>query len=77
MKLWKKRSSSKCPRCEAPVEYAANVWRCPQPDAKAVWEQSIDVLREWLTKQKMHPAINRIICERQLACHLNHPSQAH
>jgi hypothetical protein len=76
MKLWKQRSSSKCPRCEAPVEDAAHVWRCPQPEAKAVWEQSIDGLREWMTKQKTHPAIKRIICERLLAWHSGIPSQA-
>jgi hypothetical protein len=75
MKLWKQRSSSKCPRCEAPVEDAAHVWRYPQREAKAVWEQSIDSLRGWLIKQKTHPAIRRIICERLLAWHSGNPSQ--
>jgi hypothetical protein len=76
MKFWKQRSSSKCPRCEAPVEDAAHVWRCPQREAKAVWEQPIDGLREWMLKQKMHPAIRRIICERLLPWHSGNPSQA-
>jgi hypothetical protein len=57
MKVWKQRSSSKCPRCEAPVEDAAHIWRYPQREANAVWEQSIDGLREWMIKQKTHLAI--------------------
>jgi hypothetical protein len=73
MKLWKKRSSLKYPLCEAPVEDAAHVWRCLQPEAKAVWEQSIDGLREWMTKQKTHPTIKRIICETPTSVALGHP----
>jgi hypothetical protein len=76
MKLWKQRSSSKRPRCEAPVEDAAHVWRYPQREAsKAVWEQSIDGLRKWVIKQKTHPVIRRIICERLFAWHSGNSSQ--
>jgi hypothetical protein len=71
MKLWKQRSL-----CEAPEGEAAHVWLCPQREAKVVWGQSIDDLREWMIIQQTHPAIRPLICERLLAWHSGDPSQA-
>ena len=67
MKRWKQQLSSKCPRCDEPVEDELHVWRCQGEGAADIWLESIRKLRSWMMKSKTLPNLTAIICDRLTA----------
>jgi hypothetical protein len=49
------------------VEDATHVWKCQDPRALAVWEQSIANLKVWLQEQRTQPGIITVLCAKLLA----------
>jgi hypothetical protein len=60
-KFWK---HSKCPRCDAEVEDADHIVKCPTPEATNIWEGGITGLRIKLRDIKTKSCIEEILRER-------------
>ena len=48
MKIWRKRLTSSCPRCNAPVEDTNHILLCQSDGAMMEWDTATDTLEEWL-----------------------------
>ena len=56
--------NSECPRCKAPEETTAHIWKCPHPEATALWEKSLKKFMLWMLTQQTPLALAKIICDR-------------
>lgn len=73
MHRWGFHPNTQCPRCDAPVEDAYHVLRCPQLAAIQTWEASLQKLSNWMLEVKTDPEL-----KDALIAHLRHwkqPSQ--
>ena len=50
-------SHDKCPICGAPDEDNKHVMMCRAVSSRQTWTESLKALREWMDKEKTHPAI--------------------
>jgi hypothetical protein len=68
---WKEWPNSNCPRCKAPEESTAHVWKYPDPGANSLWEKSLRQLKNWMLTQRTPILLAQIICERLSAWRSN------
>jgi predicted RNA-binding Zn-ribbon protein involved in translation (DUF1610 family) len=61
MKRRKERQTDECPRC-GESEDVEHIWRC-QYDTQEIWSKSMTNLKEWLLRNKTHPALSRLILD--------------
>ena len=60
---------SKCPRCNADNENVEHVLTCPDPMAKATWDNEIRKLKDWLVENDSHPVMADTIINNLKAWH--------
>ena len=60
MKIWGKRLTSSCHRCDAPVDDTDHVLLCQAEGAIKEWNTSTDTLEEWLDSFERHPSRNSL-----------------
>ena len=56
-----RQDHARCPRCGA-EETPGHVWRCQDPQAIQVWEESVASLRRWLERSNTFPPLSDAIC---------------
>ena len=61
MKIWGKRLTSSCPRCNAPVEDTDHVLLCQAEGAIKEWNTSTDTLEEWLDSSGACPDLSILV----------------
>jgi hypothetical protein len=65
LKRWKERATSEC---SIAVEDALYVWICPHPEASALWDTSIQRLKDWMDDQATDPDVQEAICQYLMSC---------
>jgi hypothetical protein len=61
MKLWRYRSTQKCPRCGHHCETAAHVTVCTPPSAIEQWKIFLETLGKGVAKFHTHPGLARFL----------------
>jgi hypothetical protein len=63
MRLWKFQDHDKCPSCDL-KEDPPHILKCKDKRSKSVWNDSLDKLEKWMTKNKTDPHITKCILLR-------------
>jgi hypothetical protein len=61
LRIYKHQRHAKCPRCLLDNEDTAHVLQCENPQAMALWTQSIDQLEQWMLSNAGHPELVELI----------------
>jgi len=57
MRKRKARHSNRCPRCNEFIEDSIHCIRCPDREARTIWNSSTDLLEIWMDERHTHPEI--------------------
>ena len=77
MKEWGFRGSSKCARCNYPVENVTHLLQCSDVDATRDWDAAVDKLDSALCTSRTHPQLRTLINRRLKAWKRNESWRLH
>jgi hypothetical protein len=60
LKIWKEQEDDTSPRCSI-YEEATHIWTCQSPSNRAIWDQRLMGLKEWLIKKETDPDLTLAI----------------